>query len=360
MPIFRAWVSTCRYLLRRAATPTVRRSATGSPCRQFVTNRHDCASGSRAPVAGTALGEAVAQRVGVDEVRERRLAVDLDDGQQLPVARLERRLAGDVDDIELDPRVAADLLQNLERAYAEAAAGSGVERDPVCGQSPPSVTDRGRASSSPRRPAGRRFRTTPCGGSWRGARASATPPRKRARRCRGASRRPRPRARSTPAAPAPTRSTRRRRHRVREHVPEDDDAAVLEDRVGCRRDRPVRPLADDRALTLVGVRLGPRPARGRTARRCRTGSSIELLVRHRLGVRVAGRASPCSCLSREGSGMSSPGGVVDATARVGHADDLRAFLRVEHPRRFDHVSEALDRDSGTAPALCPCFEERKP
>ena len=40
---------------------------------------------------------------------------------------------------------------------------------------------------------------------------------------------------------------------VREHVREDEHAAVLEDLVGRRRDRPVRALADDPRLHLVRV-----------------------------------------------------------------------------------------------------------
>src|SRR6188474_2619733 len=85
LPIFLACVRTWRYLLRRAATPTVRRSVTcWSPCRVFVTKRHDSAYGRPGLAARTALrgAEPLAKRVGVDEVRERLFAVDLHHGKE--------------------------------------------------------------------------------------------------------------------------------------------------------------------------------------------------------------------------------------------------------------------------------------
>jgi hypothetical protein len=53
LPIFLAWLRTWRYLLRRAATPTVKRSGTFSPYGWFVTKRHDSASGPWTAAVGT-------------------------------------------------------------------------------------------------------------------------------------------------------------------------------------------------------------------------------------------------------------------------------------------------------------------
>jgi hypothetical protein len=63
----------------------------------------------------------------VDVVDERALAVDLDDRQPLPVPRLERRVAGDVDLAEGNAR----LPKDRPRPLAEVAA-LGVEEDDVC------------------------------------------------------------------------------------------------------------------------------------------------------------------------------------------------------------------------------------
>src|SRR4029450_8001609 len=109
-PIFLACVRTCRYLLRRAATPTVKRSAT-FPLSRLVTKRHDCASGPSKPAREPSEGRAEpgAQRTRVDEVRERPLAVDLDDGQELAIRRFEVDVAVDVDELEVE----ADLRLRL-------------------------------------------------------------------------------------------------------------------------------------------------------------------------------------------------------------------------------------------------------
>ena len=58
LPIFLACVSTWRYLLRRAATPTVRRSATLILSSPLVTKCHDSASGGATPARGTVSGRA--------------------------------------------------------------------------------------------------------------------------------------------------------------------------------------------------------------------------------------------------------------------------------------------------------------
>jgi hypothetical protein len=70
-----------------------------------------------------------AQRLPVDEVGERLLAVDLDHRQQLAVAPFELDVAADVDDLEVEPDVVANTLDNLERTLAEAAVSRVVDRD---------------------------------------------------------------------------------------------------------------------------------------------------------------------------------------------------------------------------------------
>ena len=57
------------------------------------------------------------------------LAVDLDDRDALPVARLELRVAADVDELELEPELGLRLAHDLERALAEVALRRAVERD---------------------------------------------------------------------------------------------------------------------------------------------------------------------------------------------------------------------------------------
>jgi hypothetical protein len=103
-----------------------------------VTKRHDSASGLRRAAAGTVrlARHTVAERVGVDEVRERELTVDLDRREQLAVARFERRVARDVDRLELEPELVMKRRDDLERSRAQAAIVRVIQRDTRYGYSP--------------------------------------------------------------------------------------------------------------------------------------------------------------------------------------------------------------------------------
>jgi hypothetical protein len=72
------------------------------------------------------LCEPAPQRFGVDVVDERTLAADLDDGQPLPVPRLELCVARDVDLFE--PAFAELGDERRPPALTEVAAGRAVER----------------------------------------------------------------------------------------------------------------------------------------------------------------------------------------------------------------------------------------
>jgi hypothetical protein len=69
------------------------------------------------------------KRIRVDEVGERALPVDLDDGEVLAVAGLELEVAVDVDQLELEADLGLDLADDLERALAEPAVRRVIERD---------------------------------------------------------------------------------------------------------------------------------------------------------------------------------------------------------------------------------------
>jgi hypothetical protein len=75
------------------------------------------------------LCEPPPERVRGDEVGEGANAVDLYDRQQLPIALLERGVAGDVDFLELKRLVLADRLQNAARGRAQVAVGGVEEPD---------------------------------------------------------------------------------------------------------------------------------------------------------------------------------------------------------------------------------------
>ncbi len=92
-----------------------------------------CVRQLQSPCSSPSLCEPSAERFGVHVVREDPLAVDLDHGQPLAVARLELRLAGDVDLLQLEALFAAQLGQLRPRALAEMAVGGVVEGDPDYG-----------------------------------------------------------------------------------------------------------------------------------------------------------------------------------------------------------------------------------
>jgi hypothetical protein len=79
------------------------------------------------------LAHALAERVGIDEVRERSLAVDLDDGKVLAVTRLEHRVAVDLHHVELEAELRLRLTDDLERRPTEPAALGAVDDDPRYG-----------------------------------------------------------------------------------------------------------------------------------------------------------------------------------------------------------------------------------
>ena len=73
------------------------------------------------------LRQSAPQRLGLDKVGERSLAVDLDDRNRLAIPRFELWLAADIDRFEV---AATDLSDHLERPRAEVAAVRVVDDDP--------------------------------------------------------------------------------------------------------------------------------------------------------------------------------------------------------------------------------------
>jgi hypothetical protein len=98
----------------------------------LVTNRHDSAYGSPDLAGRTGhlgLAQPLAECIGIDEVGERLLAGDLDDGQESAVARLELGVPCDVDEVELEAELGAGLGDDLDGAGAEAAVGGMIDGD---------------------------------------------------------------------------------------------------------------------------------------------------------------------------------------------------------------------------------------
>ena len=80
------------------------------------------------------MAEPVGQAIGRDEVGERADAVDLDHRQVLAIRRLERGIATDVDELEVEGVTVAHLGDDLDRAFAEVTAGRVVDGDAArCG-----------------------------------------------------------------------------------------------------------------------------------------------------------------------------------------------------------------------------------
>ena len=73
--------------------------------------------------------ELAAERLRLDVVGEGELAVDLDGGDQLAVAGLELRVTRDVDLLQLEGELAAQLVQLRPRLLAQVAALGAVEGD---------------------------------------------------------------------------------------------------------------------------------------------------------------------------------------------------------------------------------------
>jgi hypothetical protein len=77
-----------------------------------------------------------AERVGLDEVCERPLAVDLNDRKRLAVAGLELRVAADVDLLELEPQLVPRRVNDPARGGAEVTPRGVVEDDVGYGYKP--------------------------------------------------------------------------------------------------------------------------------------------------------------------------------------------------------------------------------
>jgi hypothetical protein len=73
------------------------------------------------------------KRTLVDVVHERALALDLDHRQPLAVARLELRIAGDVDLLEVEGMGLPNLCERAPGTLAEVAVLGVVEDDPRYG-----------------------------------------------------------------------------------------------------------------------------------------------------------------------------------------------------------------------------------
>ena len=69
----------------------------------------------------------------VDVVDEGPLALDLDHRQPLAVSRLQLRVVADVDFVEVEGNLGADLFEDPPRALAEVAALRVIQRDPPYG-----------------------------------------------------------------------------------------------------------------------------------------------------------------------------------------------------------------------------------
>src|SRR5207302_7424386 len=84
----------------------------------------------RTPVfRATLCSEAAPEPLRLDVIDERADAVDLHDGDQLTIARLELLVAGDVDLAQVELELGAQLVELRPRALAEVAALRAIEDD---------------------------------------------------------------------------------------------------------------------------------------------------------------------------------------------------------------------------------------
>jgi hypothetical protein len=67
--------------------------------------------------------------IGIHVIDESALAVDLHNRQPLAILRLEPRVPADVDLVEIEVGLFADLLKNRARAFAEVAALRVIQDD---------------------------------------------------------------------------------------------------------------------------------------------------------------------------------------------------------------------------------------
>jgi hypothetical protein len=88
-----------------------------------------CVRPSQSACLRSSLCQLPTERVRRDEVREDRLPVDLDDGDQLPVARLERWVAVDRNLFQLEAELCPKLYDSRPRPLAEMAARGAIETD---------------------------------------------------------------------------------------------------------------------------------------------------------------------------------------------------------------------------------------
>jgi hypothetical protein len=86
-----------------------------------------CGGPSQSRRSALSLCDLAAQCLGLHEVDERLLAVDLDYGNQLAVSLLELGIAADVDLLELEAELVAKLGDRRPRALAEVAVRGVVE-----------------------------------------------------------------------------------------------------------------------------------------------------------------------------------------------------------------------------------------
>ena len=86
-----------------------------------------CVGQSQSPLGSPSLCDLPAKRLGLDEVGERALAVDLDDRKPLAIAGLEVGVTADVDLLELEAELLPGRLENTPRGGTEVAP-LGVEK----------------------------------------------------------------------------------------------------------------------------------------------------------------------------------------------------------------------------------------